>query len=103
MRPWRGIHVAPKLCDRRSAICDRSSFVFVFAVVPASVYCLPAKTGPTTHVPTCSVSFSDEADRGVAAMFAFCVYRVSDRMMGNAHGRRESCCVVDVVFVGLFV
>ena len=83
-RPWCGIHVSTQLCDR-------SSFVFVFALVPGSVYCLSARPGPTSHVPMCSVSFSDEADRGVAVMFmfAFCVDRVFGRMMVNARDGRE--------------
>ena len=57
-------------------------------------YCVPAKTGASTHVPTCGVSFPDEADRGAAAMFAFCVYRVCVRMMENGPGRRQRVVVL---------
>ena len=40
-------------------------------------------------MPMCGVSFLDEVDLGVAAMFAFCVDRVSGRMMVNARDGRE--------------
>jgi hypothetical protein len=49
-----------------------------------------------------SCFFSVSADRGVAVMFAFCVQSVCERMMVNGPGCGASCCVVDVLFVGLF-
>ena len=72
------------------------SFVVRVCLRPlSSVY--QSNPGPATHVPMCGVSFLDEVDLGVAAMFAFCVDIVSGRMMVNVHGRLERerelvCC-----------